>query len=65
MNLKIIMLLSGQVRQIFKGIELYNSFKSDKIVFTGGKTLFNKTAVSEGMFKKLCFKYGILKKTLR
>ena len=45
--------------RFFKGIELYNSFKSDKIVFTGGKSLFNKTAVSEGsVLKNYAVKYG-------
>ena len=51
--------------RFFKGIELYNSFKSDKIVFTGGKSLFNKTAVSEGsVLKNYAVKYGILEENI-
>ena len=36
--------------RFFKGIELYNSFKSDKIVFTGGKSPFNKTQFLKALF---------------
>ena len=51
--------------RFFKGIELYNSFKSDKIVFTGGKSLFNKTAVSEGsVLKNYAVKYGVLEEDI-
>tara|TARA_B100000963_G_C22469804_1_gene599572 strand:+ start:242 stop:814 length:573 start_codon:yes stop_codon:yes gene_type:complete len=51
--------------RFFKGIELYNSFKSDKIVFTGGKSLFNTTAVSEGsVLKNYATKYGILEENI-
>ena len=51
--------------RFFKGIELYNSFKSDKIVFTGGKSLFNKTAVSEGsVLKNYAVNYGILEENI-
>ena len=51
--------------RFFKGIELYNSFKSDKIVFTGGKSPFNMTAVSEGsVLKNYAIKYGILEENI-
>ena len=51
--------------RFFKGIELYNSFKSDKIVFTGGKSLFNMTAVSEGsVLKNYALKYGVLEEDI-
>ena len=51
----------GDPDRFFKGIELYNSFKSDKIVFTGGKSPFNMTAVSEGsVLKNYALKYGVL-----
>ena len=47
--------------RFFKGIELYNSFKSDKIVFTGGKSPFNMITVSEGsVLKNYALKYGVL-----
>lgn len=51
--------------RFFKGIELYNSFKSDKIVFTGGKSPFNMTAVSEGsVLKNYAVKYGVLEEDI-
>ena len=51
--------------RFFKGIELYNSFKSDKIVFTGGKSPFNVTAVSEGsVLKNYALKYGVLEEDI-
>lgn len=51
--------------RFFKGIELYNSFKSDKIVFTGGKSPFNMTAVSEGsVLKNYALKYGVLEQDI-
>ena len=51
--------------RFFKGIELYNSFKSDKIVFTGGKSPFNMTAVSEGsVLKNYALKYGVLEEDI-
>ena len=51
--------------RFFKGIELYNSFKSDKIVFTGGKSPFNMTAVSEGsVLKNYALKYGIFEENI-
>ena len=51
--------------RFFKGIELYNSFKSDKIVFTGGKSPFNMTSVSEGsVLKNYALKYGVLEEDI-
>ena len=51
--------------RFFKGIELYNSFKSDKIVFTGGKSPFNMTPVSEGsVLKNYALKYGVLEEDI-
>ena len=51
--------------RFFKGIELYNSFKSDKIVFTGGKSPFNMTTVSEGsVLKNYAAKYGVLEEDI-
>ena len=51
--------------RFFKGIELYNSFKSDKIVFTGGKSPFNMTQVSEGsVLKNYAVKYGVLEEDI-
>ena len=55
----------GDADRFFKGIELYNSFKSDKIVFTGGKSPFNLTEVSEGsILKNYAVKYGILEENI-
>ena len=51
--------------RFFRGIELYNSFKSDKIVFTGGKSPFNMTEVSEGsVLKNYAVKYGVLEEDI-
>ena len=51
--------------RFFKGIELYNSFKSDKIIFTGGKSPFNLTQVSEGsVLKNYAVKYGVLEEDI-
>ena len=51
--------------RFFKGIELYNSFKSDKIIFTGGKSPFNLTQVSEGsVLKNYALKYGVLEEDI-
>ena len=51
--------------RFFKGIELYNSFKSDKIVFTGGKSPFNMITVSEGsVLKNYALKYGVLEEDI-
>ena len=51
--------------RFFRGIELYNSFKSDKIVFTGGKSPFNMTSVSEGsVLKNYAVKYGVLEEDI-
>ena len=37
----------GDSDRFFKGIELYNFNKSNIIVFTGGKSPYNKTKISE------------------
>ena len=51
--------------RFFKGIELYNSLKSDKIIFTGGKSPFNLTQVSEGsVLKNYAVKYGVLEEDI-
>ena len=51
--------------RFFKGIKLYDSLKSDKIIFTGGKSPFNLTQVSEGsVLKNYALKYGVLEEDI-
>ena len=51
--------------RFFKGIKLYDSLKSDKIIFTGGKYPFNLTQVSEGsVLKNYAVKYGVLEEDI-
>lgn len=51
--------------RFFKGIKLYDSLKSDKIIFAGGKSPFNLTEVSEGsVLKNFAVKHGVLEKDI-
>ena len=50
----------GDTERFFKGIELYNFNKSNIIVFTGGKSPYNKTKKSEGdILKEYAIKFGV------
>ena len=50
----------GDTDRFFKGIELYNFNKSNIIVFTGGKSPYNKTKISEGdILKENAIKFGV------
>ena len=50
----------GDTDRYFKGIELYNFNKSNIIVFTGGKSPYNKTKKSEGdILKEYAIKFGV------
>ena len=50
----------GDTDRFFKGIELYNFNKSNIIVFTGGKSPFNKTKKSEGdILKEYAIRFGV------
>ena len=50
----------GNTDRFFKGIELYNFNKSNIIVFTGGKSPYNKTKKSEGdILKEYAIKFGV------
>ena len=50
----------GDADRFFKGIELYNLNKSNIIVFTGGKSPYNKTKFSEGtILKKYAIRFGV------
>ena len=50
----------GDTDRFFKGIELYNFNKSNIIVFTGGKSSYNKTKKSEGdILKEYAIKFGV------
>jgi len=50
----------GNADRFFKGIELYNFNKSNIIVFTGGKSPYNKTKISEGdILKEYAIRFGI------
>ena len=42
----------GDTDRFFKGIELYNFDKSNMIIFTGAKSAYNKTKISEGEILK-------------
>ena len=51
--------------RFFKGIKLYDSLKSDKIIFTGGKSPVNLKQVSEGsVLKNYAAKYGVLEEDI-
>ena len=41
----------GDIDRFFKAIELYFSKKSNTIIFTGGKSPYNITKISEGDFR--------------
>jgi len=50
----------GNADRFFKGIELYNFNKSNIIVFTGGKSPYNKTKISEGdILKEYAIRFGV------
>ena len=50
----------GDADRFFKGIELYNFNKSNVIVFTGGKSPYNKTKISEGdILKEYAIRFGV------
>ena len=50
----------GDADRFFKGIELYNFNKSKIIVFTGGKSPYNKTKKSEGnILKEYATRFGV------
>ena len=50
----------GDADRFFKGIELYNFNKSNILVFTGGKSPFNKTKISEGnILKEYAIRFGV------
>ena len=52
----------GDVDRFFKAIELYFSKKSNTIIFTGGKSPYNITKISEGdVLKQYAIKYGVNK----
>lgn len=52
----------GDTDRFFKGIELYNFNKSNIIVFTGGKSPYNKSKKSEGdILKEYAIKFGVKK----
>ena len=48
------------IDRFFKAIELYFSKKSDTIIFTGGKSPYNITKISEGdVLKQYAIKFGV------
>ena len=48
------------IDRFFKAIELYFSKKSNTIIFTGGKSPYNITKISEGdILKQYAIKYGV------
>ena len=50
----------GDIDRFFKAIELYFSKKSNTIIFTGGKSPFNITKISEGdVLKQYAIKFGV------
>ena len=50
----------GDADRFFKGIELYDFNKSNVIVFTGGKSPYNKTKISEGdILKEYAIRFGV------
>ena len=50
----------GDADRFFKGIELYDFNKSNVIVFTGGKSPYNKTKISQGdILKKYAIRFGV------
>ena len=50
----------GDIDRFFKAIELYFSKKSDTIIFTGGKSPYNITKISEGdVLKQYAIKFGV------
>ena len=50
----------GDADRFFKGIELYNFNKSNVIIFTGGKSPYNKTKISEGdILKEYAIRFGV------
>jgi len=55
----------GDADRFFKGIELYNFNKSNVIVFTGGKSPYNKTKISEGdILKEYAIRFGVKEKDI-
>ena len=55
----------GDADRFFKGIDLYNSNKSNIIVFTGGKSPYNKTKKSEGdILKEYAIRLGVLEEDI-
>ena len=55
----------GDADRFFAGIYLFNSGKAESIVFTGGKSPFNKTSISEGeILKKYAISNGISKENI-
>ena len=55
----------GIADRFFKGIELYNFNKSNIIVFTGGKSPYNKTKISEGdILKEYAIRFGVKEKDI-
>lgn len=55
----------GDADRFFAAIDLFNSGKAESIVFTGGKSPFNKTSKSEGeILKKYAISSGILKESI-
>ena len=50
----------GDIDRFFKAIELYFSKKSDTIIFTGGKSPYNITKISEGdVLKQYAINFGV------
>lgn len=50
----------GDIDRFFKAIELYFSKKSNTIIFTGGKSPYNITKISEGdVLKQYAIKFGV------
>ena len=55
----------GDADRFFAAIDLFNSGKAESIVFTGGKSPFNKTIISEGyILKKYAISNGISKENI-
>ena len=55
----------GDTDRFFKGIELYNFNKSNIIVFTGGKSPYNNTKISEGdILKEYAIRFGVKEKDI-
>ena len=55
----------GDADRFFKGIELYNFNKSNIIVFTGGKSPYNNTKISEGdILKEYAIRFGVKEKDI-